>query len=359
MTLGEILLSLALMSIVLVSATMTLQWALRGNIEQRRATEAAFLAQKVTEELWSRPALPPTGQGRELDQVWQSVATPTDSQLTDLTVAIYAADSTERLYQLRTRRRAFKRIVLIQNKAGIWQKHEDLAKLRLIAPGIVTEFSVSSDYQMLAYAKLEDDGVRQLVWCKLSEPAKTTALQSPPPQCFEPCFSPDGSQLAFTAYVDNRAQVCIAETTTGKWSNLSTSSSEEGSASWSSDGKSLVWCRDGTKIVWSKGNSTQVLLSDSQWKYKPRLSPDGTQLVFTGGQDGGPNVYSYNLRTQQLTKKTLSGFHKKPVFSQDGQRILFSKESQLYSMNLDGSASEALTTPEDGAVLDHTWLGIP
>ncbi len=51
LTLGEILLALALMSIVLVSATLTLQWALRGNIEQRNQTEAAFIAQKVTEKL--------------------------------------------------------------------------------------------------------------------------------------------------------------------------------------------------------------------------------------------------------------------------------------------------------------------
>ena len=358
LTLGEILLALALMSIVLVSATLTLQWALRGNIEQRNQTEAAFIAQKVTEELWSRPALPETSQGNEQNKTWESIAKPVDSQMTDLTVAVYGSDRNQKLYQLSSQRRSFKRIVLIQNKDGIWQKHEDLAKLRLIAPGITSEFSISPDCKNIAYTTLLS-GARQIVWAPLENLQKKQSLLAPPPQCLEPCFSPDGKQLSFTAYINNRAQVCVADTQTGKWFNRSSSGNEEGSASWNPDGKNLVWCRDGNQIVLTKGNDTTVLFQDSQWKYKPRISSNGKMLTFAGGGDGGPHIYTYEFSTQKTTRRTQQGFHKKPVFSVDGGRILYLKDAQVESINLDGTATEALTNPDDGQITDHTWLGTP
>ena len=90
-----------------------------------------------------------------------------------------------------------------------------------------------------------------------------------------------------------------------------------------------------------------------------RFSPDGTQIVFSGGQDGGLNIYTYDLRAQQATKRTQTGSHRKPIYSCDGLRILCCKDSIVQSMNIDGTAIEALTTEEEGPITDHTWLGTP
>lgn len=50
-TLGEVLMSLSLLAVVLVTSLLILQWALRGSQRQQARTTAAFLAQRQLESL--------------------------------------------------------------------------------------------------------------------------------------------------------------------------------------------------------------------------------------------------------------------------------------------------------------------
>lgn len=66
----------------------------------------------------------------------------------------------------------------------------------------------------------------------------------------------------------------------------------------------------------------------------------------------------FDLRSQKVTVLTQKSYHIKPVYSQDGRRILYRKEKQLFTMNIDGTGDELLWDFKDD-VGDFSWLGVP
>jgi serine/threonine-protein kinase len=86
----------------------------------------------------------------------------------------------------------------------------------------------------------------------------------------------------------------------------------------------------------------------------PRISPDGKQAAIT--VDDGKEVYIgiYNLSgTQAIRPLTFGGHNTNPLWTRDGQRIIFQSDRDgdggLFWQRADGSGpAERLTTPEKG-----------
>jgi Tol biopolymer transport system component len=95
--------------------------------------------------------------------------------------------------------------------------------------------------------------------------------------------------------------------------------------------------------VWEKG-ATEVVTTDRQ-AIAPRLSPDGTRVVFSDGAD----IWSYTLKTDVWLQLTFDQLNDTPIWSPDGKTIVFRSRRDggvmnIYRQSADGSgATERLT----------------
>jgi Tol biopolymer transport system component len=103
-----------------------------------------------------------------------------------------------------------------------------------------------------------------------------------------------------------------------------------------------------------------------------QLSPDGTQAAFTV-LDGGPDVYTFDLRRRTLQRLTFDKHSSAPVFTADGKRVIYSSftgmpPANLWSKSADGSGEATrltenshpqspTSTSSDGETLLYTQLG--
>jgi serine/threonine-protein kinase len=87
----------------------------------------------------------------------------------------------------------------------------------------------------------------------------------------------------------------------------------------------------------------------------PRISPDGTRIAF-GSDDGkNANIWIYELSgTTSMRQLTIGGRNRFPIWSADGQRVVFQSDREgdfgIFWQRADGTgAAERLTRPEQGA----------
>jgi len=109
-------------------------------------------------------------------------------------------------------------------------------------------------------------------------------------------------------------------------------------------------------LIDRKGVATPLKLPPGVYEY-PRISPDGTRLVF-GTSDGKSAVIStYELSGASAVRQlTFEGNNRFPIWSGDGSRIAFQSDRRgdpaVFWQSADGGIAEPLTTPEPGT--SHT-----
>jgi Tol biopolymer transport system component len=110
------------------------------------------------------------------------------------------------------------------------------------------------------------------------------------------------------------------------------------------------------------GNRKPTPLPSGEY-FHPRISPDGKHLVVGTADGKDAIVWIYDLAsTTAIRRLTFGGANRFPIWSWDGQRIVFQSDREkdlgLFWQNADGSGSvERLTRPEEK--LSHTpssWL---
>ncbi len=153
-----------------------------------------------------------------------------------------------------------------------------------------------------------------------------------------PAISPDGERIAFIANKDLRDAVYVASTETGRTrralaSGGRTSSLEmidffESTMSWTADGSVLAFVSSGgaedvIHLVEPEGGKTITQLRyPDMTVISAALSPDGTQVVFSGQRRGGRDLYVASTdggAPRQLTDDIYAYLH--PAWSPDGTRI--------------------------------------
>jgi len=169
-------------------------------------------------------------------------------------------------------------------------------------------------------------------------------------------WSPDGTRFAFSdvggIYVMN------ADGTGEK--RLSTEASD-GWPTWSPDGTKLAFRGvrsdgDGIYVMNADGSGQRRLTNGGEiW---PAWSPDGKRIAFAGGPAQGAEISVMNTDgsgRRQLTR--LGGFSDDPAWSPDGSKIAFRHRSELWVVNVDGTAPRSLVSPGGTMALDPQGSG--
>lgn len=194
-----------------------------------------------------------------------------------------------------------------------------------------------------------------------ANPKKITSYKS---ITLSPAWSPDGTKIAYTAYVIRgktkmrNADMFLYDVPSGKAELLSYRMGINSGASFSPDNKSLYltisqqgnpdlyhMTLDGTLI----GKITNG--PNAAMNVEPAASPDGKLLAFSSDRSGTgrPMIYSMNVDGSKVKRLTFEGvFNSSPSWSPDGTKIAFAGQSEdhfdIFVMNADGSGMIRLTS---------------
>ena len=342
-TLSEILMGMALLALILVSALCLLQWALMGSLRQQSQTRAAFLAQQRMEALVAEE-VPQSGQGSfERGYAWKAQVTPADDFL-KLEVRVTGPGNAA--FVLGTERRRELHNLVFRSQDKVFQTAEDVPQPEALTDSTIrSDYSLSPDGQQVAYVA-PHDGKPQIFVRQLHSSQPPQLLVNHPEGAGEPRFSPDGTQLAFTSQANGMSQVFVYTMSRRSFRNVSNNSHPENSPGWFPDSQGLLICRDGSSIVKRMNNGSElVLVAESEgWNAAPNT--DGKTLVFMSSRDGNPEIYALDLVSKKLSRLTDNpAYDTAPQIK--GGRILFQSNrdgaQHLYSMNVDGSELTPVT----------------
>ncbi len=167
-----------------------------------------------------------------------------------------------------------------------------------------------------------------------------------------PTWSPDGSKMCFTNDTDVPVySIWVANADgsnphpigSGQGANFNTSS-------WSPDGSRIAFSNSGAEISIINANGTNLHSITSDSDTNPSWSPDGKKIAFQTNRDGNNEIYVMNSNGsgQHNITNQLASEEMLPSWSPDGTKIAFVSQRGLtnwnvYIMDADGSNQTRLT----------------
>jgi len=171
----------------------------------------------------------------------------------------------------------------------------------------------------------------------------------------DPCWSPDGTRIAFTASGSNNGwpEIWIMNADGTNETQLTNNNVNRGHryCDWSPDGTQIAYITDildtEISVINTDGTGATNLTNDPGEDFFPSWSPDGTQIVFSSNRDGNAEIYKMNADGSAQTRLTNNpASDGPPDWTYDG-KIVFQTDrdgnNELYVMNDDGSDQTNLT----------------
>jgi serine/threonine-protein kinase len=91
-------------------------------------------------------------------------------------------------------------------------------------------------------------------------------------------------------------------------------------------------------LQWLDGNGKSVSLGLEPALYNvPRLSPDGSRLTYMVNQGADTDLWVYELLRGNKTRLTSGGYNSFPIWSPDGQFLVFQSSAGMFSTRADGA----------------------
>jgi len=165
----------------------------------------------------------------------------------------------------------------------------------------------------------------------------------------EPCFSPDGNQIWFLAEPENSPEERETCTMDVSGANRIIFSDQHPFIKpiFTPDGSELVftgYSSDNAEIfiMDMDGNNIRQLTESDGHSSHPVLSPDGTKIVFMSNRVYNTELYTMDINGDNQTRLTEFYIEELyPQFSPDGEKIVFStvrnSEWGIYIINFDGT----------------------
>jgi Tol biopolymer transport system component len=201
-----------------------------------------------------------------------------------------------------------------------------------------------------------------------------TALTSVPGGDFEPAWSPDGKQIAFTSLREGSMQIYKLELGDQSVTRLSylPENAVARQPAWLPSGQTIIFAarRKGIYQIWemsaTRENPKQIIRSgDAYWDFFPQPSRDGSAIFFTQqGANAGPLSWqmssAYQPETTTAVRLKLGGLAAAhAAISPDGFWMAFQSQDKdgqmdVYFVMVAGTGLTRLTT-DGGNDFDPAW----
>ncbi|HRI17573.1 MAG TPA: Tol-Pal system beta propeller repeat protein TolB [Burkholderiaceae bacterium] len=173
------------------------------------------------------------------------------------------------------------------------------------------------------------------------------ALTSPEP-IISPSWSPDGRELAYVSFENQKAAVWVQEVASGKRRMVANFRGSNSAPAWSPDGSQLAvtLSRDGGSQIYlidRNGDNVRRLTSSPAIDTEPVFSPDGKTLYFVSDRGGSPQIYRMPLAGGAAERVTFAGtYNISPALSPDGRTLVYiSRQGGAYRVTVQDLAGNA------------------
>lgn len=176
-----------------------------------------------------------------------------------------------------------------------------------------------------------------------------------------PTPTPTSGQVPKIAFASDRAgnwEIYTMDIDGQNVKRLTYTSFQEFTVDWSPDGSRLAFQayipekkRHAIYIMKADGSGRRLLSgtveADDKW---PRWSPDGTKIAFSSNRDGNEEIYIMDADGTDQKRLTVNyeAADVRPSWSPDGKKIVYCSEHQgnfqVYEMNIDGTGVTRLTS---------------
>ncbi|MBL8286833.1 MAG: Tol-Pal system protein TolB [Rubrivivax sp.] len=154
------------------------------------------------------------------------------------------------------------------------------------------------------------------------------ALASPQP-IISPAWSPDGRQLAYVSFEDQKAVVWVQDLVSGERRRVANFRGSNSAPAFSPDGRTLAvaLAREGLTQIYSMpvggGNPTRLTQSNAI-DTEPVFTADGRSIYFVSDRGGGPQIYRMGAGGGGAERVTFSGaYNISPALSPEGRSLAY------------------------------------
>ena len=219
----------------------------------------------------------------------------------------------------------------------------------------------SPDGRQLAYVSFEND--RSEIFVQDISSGARSKISSAPGINSAPAWSPDGSYLALTLSSGGNPDIYIMEMATRKLRKLTNHHGIDTEAAWSPDGRYLVFTsnRSGSPQIYQipfGGGKAKRLTFEGNYNAAPSISGDGKYLSMVHNSGQGYRIGIMEIGRESFRVLTSGTLDEAPSFAPNGSMIIFStrdnKNTVLSAVSSDGRVQQRLRL-QGGKVREPAW----
>ena len=179
-----------------------------------------------------------------------------------------------------------------------------------------------------------------------------------------PVFSPDGRRLALTLSQDGNLDLYTLELGTQVLRRLTDSPAIDTEPAWSNDGESLYFTSDRAggpqvyRITAQPGARPERVTYEGEYNTRPRVSPDGKQLVIVHRDRGQDRIAVLDLDTRFLQVLSNGRLDESPSFAPNGAMVIYATRDGgrgvLSAVSTDGRVKQRIAAVA-GDVREPLW----
>jgi TolB protein len=239
-------------------------------------------------------------------------------------------------------------------------------------------FAWSADSKKIAYQKIDEPSNSEIYLYSL-ETGEPVNLTNSPKFEADPCFSPDGKQIAFVSERDGNYEIYVMDADGKNVNRLTNHPSAESHPVFSPDGTQIAFTsdrenesadvylmnRDGSGVKQLTNWSSQETVEPGCW------SPDGTQIAFFSdheGKDDDIYLVSAEIFRPQIILAEAEQNLGAPSYSPDGKQVVYqaelkNKSGELRIYNIESQQNRTLLKTENPDIMptfspDGNWIAL-